>query len=230
MSPTSYHCSTPRCGTKVQKNHRCKSPFPELLICYLREVHHLGHAFLAVAPAEFRFGAIIADGVRGGRERYLPLPMRAGVAFHREVDYRTDRHPAFRRARERLRPTMGRYAGIFVDLWLDATLGENWATLSSESLSTFLQELRSTIHTYQSYGPPSWQGFFKAATETDLLYRFASYEGMCRHIETFIERRRLPISPREATATLCALQGELEPILLHFWKDAITWRKTYTPL
>ena len=125
---------------------------------------------------------------------------------------------------------MGRYAGIFIDLWLDATLGENWSTLSSEPLSTFLQELRSTIYTYQSYGPPSWQGFLKAATETDLLYRFASYEGMCLHIETFIQRRRLPISPREAVATLRSLQGELEPILLQFWKDAIGWRKTYNSL
>ncbi len=203
-------------------------PLPELVICYLRRVHHLGHAFLAVAPAEFRFGAIIADGIRGDRERHLPLPMRAGIAFHREIDYRTDRHPAFRRAREQLRPAMGRYAGIFVDLWLDATLGENWSTLSSESLSAFLQELRSTISTYQGYGPPSWQGFFKAATETDLLYHFASYEGMGHHIETFIQRRRLPISPREATATLRSLQRELEPILLEFWKDAVTWRKTYT--
>ena len=199
-------------------------------IPYLREVHHLGHAFLAVAPPAFRFGAIIADGVRGEREKDLPPPIQAGIAFHREIDYKTDRHPAFRQARERLRPALGRYAGVFVDLWLDATLGENWSAFSPEPLATFLQELRSAISAYRGYGPPSWQNFFEAATETDLLYRFASYEGMCRHIETFIQRRRIPISPREATSTLLALQDELELLFIHFWRDAMAWRKTYEPL
>ncbi len=192
-------------------------------------VHHLGHAFLAVAPEAFRFGAVIADGVRGERERLLPPLIRAGIVFHREVDYRTDRHPAFREARTLLRPAFGRYAGIFVDLWLDATLGENWNAFSPDPLSTFLEELRAAIQAYRDYGPPSWQGFFDAVTQTNLLVRFASYEGMQTHLVTFLERRRIPIHPVDAISTLSQFQAALEPLLMDFWAEARTWRQTYLP-
>ncbi len=190
-------------------------------------VHHLGHAFLAVAPEAFRFGAVIADGVRSEREKLLPPLIRAGVAFHREVDYRTDRHPAFQKARALLRPAFGRYAGIFVDLWLDATLGENWSAFSQEPLSTFLEELRAAIQAYRDYGPPSWQGFFDAVVRTDLLARFASYEGMKAHLVTFLRRRPIPIEPVEAISTLSRFHKELEPLLLDFWAEANTWRQAY---
>jgi len=193
-------------------------------------MHHLGHAFLAVAPEAFRFGALIADGVRGEREKRLPPPIWAGIAFHREVDYRTDRHPAFQKARALLRPALGRYAGIFVDLWLDATLGENWSTFSQEPLSSFLENIRSAIQAYRHYGPPSWQVFFDAVVRTDLLARFATYEGMQAHLVTFLQRRRIPIEPVEAISTLARLHKELEPLLLDFWAEAHTWRQAYPTL
>ncbi len=227
MSLTSYHCSAQRCTVKVQNQSIGSSSSQKSYVPYFGEVHHLGHAFLAVAPSAFRFGAIIADGVRGEREKQLPSAIRAGIAFHREIDLRTDRHLAFRRARVLLRPTFGRYAGVFLDLWLDAALGENWSLLSADPLASFLSDIQTAICTHRKHGPPSWQGFFEAATQTDLLYQFASYEGMCAHMVTFIERRRLPVSPQVAVHAFRSFQSELEPLLLQFWREALAWRRTY---
>ncbi len=188
-------------------------------------MHHLGHTALALAPPPFRFGALIADGVRAAREALLPPLIRAGVAFHREIDWKTDHHPAFLEARAMLREPLGRYAGIFVDLWLDSVLGENWTRWQKQPLEEFIQELRQTVHTYEAYGPPSWQAFFHALVSSDLLHAFASYAGMLQHIERFAERRRIPLEASVIQRTLEQHHPALEPLLTAFWNEAIHWQK-----
>jgi acyl carrier protein phosphodiesterase len=206
-----------------------RSPSEFLPFVSLPEVHHLGHTFLAKGEAAFQFGALIADGVKGAREKLLPAPIAAGVAFHRQIDWQTDRHPAFRQARALLRPALGRYAGVFVDLWLDATLGENWSALSTSPFPTFIEALQEAIRAYRHYGPPTWEAFFQAATETDLFYRFASYEGMSKHIYDFISRRHLPLSPALVVHTLHACQPQLESLLMAFWQEARHWQPSTPP-
>lgn len=188
-------------------------------------MHHLGHTALAVAPPAFRFGALIADGVRPAREAILPPAIKAGVAFHREVDWKTDHHPAFIEARALLRKSLGRYAGVFVDLWLDSVLGENWSRWQKQPLSEFFQALRQAVQSYKAYGPPSWQAFFQALVNSDLLEKFSRYAGMLAHVARFIERRRLPLDPTIVQKALERHHPALEPLLIAFWDEAISWQK-----
>ncbi|GIV24925.1 MAG: hypothetical protein KatS3mg026_0617 [Bacteroidia bacterium] len=190
-------------------------------------MHHLGHVFLAVGPPPFQFGAFIADGVRGAAFHALPPAVQAGVAFHRWVDWQTDRHAAFRAARALLRPYAGRYAGLIVDLWLDVTLGRHWGTfLPEEPLPTFAERfVRETIRPWRAYAPSSWGPLLQALEEENLLERFGSPEGMKAHLLRFIARRGLPLQPHQVLEGLQRHAEELEELLTAFWNEAHQWRR-----
>ncbi|MCS7161844.1 MAG: ACP phosphodiesterase [Bacteroidia bacterium] len=191
-------------------------------------MHHLGHLFLAEGPPAFQFGAFIADGVRGSFLDSLPSLVKEGVRFHRWVDWQTDRHPAFQAARRLLRPLAGRYAGLLVDFWLDVVLGENWAHFSpNQPFEAFEQHfIQKVLLPHRLWAPPSWQDFLQRLVEQHLLRQFAQYESMLQHIEHFIRRRRLPLSPEQVRTELRRYQAPLAEILQTFWTDALAWRRT----
>lgn len=191
-------------------------------------MHHLGHLFLAPAPPAFQFGAFIADGVRSATVESLPLPIQAGIRFHRWVDWQTDRHPAFLAARRLLRPYAGRYAGLIIDLWLDVILGENWAHFSPiEPLGDFAERfIKETLHPRMAYMPTSWGPFVAALQEENLLLRFATRSGMLLHLERFIQRRGLPLIGEGVRVGIQTHEEELERLLLAFWQEAYLWRST----
>ncbi|MCS7188282.1 MAG: hypothetical protein RMJ66_01260 [Bacteroidia bacterium] len=191
-------------------------------------MHHLGHIFLAKSPPAFRFGAFIADGVRQKQLTELPPLIQAGIHFHRWVDWQTDRHPAFLAARRLLRDTAGRYAGLIVDMWLDATLGENWASFSpDESLTEFEDRfIQECLKTYCAWAPPHWNDFIERLSIYHLLQLFGRYEGMKNHIFQYIQRRRLPLNPSIILAGIEEKEQVLTPLLIRFWEDAQKWAHT----
>lgn len=190
-------------------------------------MHHLGHIFLAKGPPPFQFGAFIADGVRRQTFEKLPSEIQLGVRFHRWVDWQTDRNPAFLAARRLLRPVAGRYAGLIVDLWLDAVLGSLWMELSPEEpLTSFAERfVRETLEPYWAWLPPSWNDFAEALRTQSLLVRFGEFSSMTLHIEHFVQRRRLPIDPQSLRFHLEAQQVPLLRLLQGFWREAVAWQR-----
>lgn len=190
-------------------------------------MHHLGHIFLAEAPAGFQFGAFIADGIRGKRLEELPYEMQLGVYFHRWVDWQTDRHPAFQAMRGLLRSVAGRYAGLIADLWLDVGLGYFWTKLTTESLIELEERFRVEIlPAYEKWAPPAWTSFLHSLKNEKLLLRFASAEGMRQHLRRFIERRSLPLDSDQIEKALLLTEETLFSHLWHFWREAVSWRST----
>ncbi|MCX7606375.1 MAG: ACP phosphodiesterase [Bacteroidia bacterium] len=179
-------------------------------------------------PPPFRFGAFIADGVKGKREEALPPLIQKGIQYHRWVDWQTDRHPAFLSARRHLRPVAGKYAGLFVDLWLDAILGEAWESFHpAESLADFEERfLRETLYPHRKWAPATWVEFLQALEKEHLLLRFARFSGMALHIERFIHRRRLPIDASIVINFLESTNEILISLLLPFWQEACTWKQS----
>lgn len=189
-------------------------------------MHHLGHIFLAEAPPAFQFGAFIADGVSRQTFEKLPSEIQLGVRFHRWVDWQTDRQPTFLAARRLLRPAAGRYAGLIIDLWLDAVLGALWSELNpTDSLEAFTERfLKETLLPHLAWLPPSWGDFAAALLRQNLLRQFGDFAGMAAHIERFVQRRRLPIDPHLIRAHLEAQQAPLFALLSEFWREAVRWR------
>lgn len=207
------------------KQVACAWPSKELHLS--AEMHHLGHIYLAEGPPAFQFGAFIADGIRNPHLAQLPELIQLGVRFHRWVDWQTDRHPAFLAARRLLRPAAGRYAGLIVDLWIDATLGESWEKYTSEPLDSFEARFqKEVLDPYWSWLPPSWYDFAEALKKERLLLSFGSYAGMLEHIVRFIRRRSLPLDFTQIQQALIAHQQTLEELLQSFWQEAQGWRHT----
>ncbi|GIV22357.1 MAG: ACP phosphodiesterase [Bacteroidia bacterium] len=190
-------------------------------------MHHLGHIYLAEGPPAFQFGAFIADGIRNPQLAQLPPLMQLGVRFHRWVDWQTDRHPSFLVARRLLRPVAGRYAGLIVDLWLDAALGQAWERHAPEPLETFAARFqKETLEPHWRWLPLSWHTFAEALKKEHLLLSFGSYAGMLEHIARFIRRRQLPLDFVQIQQTLLVQQQALEELLQGFWQEAQEWRHT----
>lgn len=189
-------------------------------------MHHLGHIFLAKAPPAFQFGAFIADGVRAARYKELPSLIQKGVQYHRWIDWQTDRHPAFLQARRLLVPAAGRYAGLVVDLWLDAVLGENWALFCHEPLPLYEKRFREEVlRPYKRYAPETWALFLRRMERENLLQTFGSYAGMRTYMRSYVQRRNLPLAV-EAVEEALQTHGELlHQTLLAFWREAVGWQR-----
>ncbi|MCS6790295.1 MAG: ACP phosphodiesterase [Bacteroidia bacterium] len=189
-------------------------------------MHHLGHIFLAKSPPAFRFGAFIADGVRGMQYKELPLLIQKGVQYHRWIDWRTDQHPAFLRARRLLAPAAGKYAGLIVDLWLDAVLGENWSLFAHEPLPLYEARFRKEVLLpHKDHAPESWKPFLQRMQEENLLQTFGSYGGMSTYMRSYIQRRSLPLSVESIEGALQAHAEAIQQTLLDFWREAVYWQR-----
>ena len=76
---------------------------------------------------EIIVGNFIGDSVKGkaAYENY-PEKVRTGIDIHREIDYYSDIHPAFKKGVKRLYPNYGKYASIIMDIYYDHILASNW--------------------------------------------------------------------------------------------------------
>jgi acyl carrier protein phosphodiesterase len=72
----------------------------------------------------------------------ISLPaLRQGVLLHRAIDTYTDGHPAMRTGKALLRPEVGKYAPVVLDVYLDFLLFDHWAAFVRVPFTDFEQEV-----------------------------------------------------------------------------------------
>ncbi|MDP2721660.1 MAG: ACP phosphodiesterase [Bacteroidales bacterium] len=106
-------------------------------------MNFLAHAHLSGNNDEILFGNFIADGVKGRQmENYRP-DIVDGIRLHRAIDQFTDSHSIVKNSIHLVKPSMGRYAGVAVDIFYDHFLASGWAAYSETDLVDF------SMHVYK---------------------------------------------------------------------------------
>ncbi|MFA5419699.1 MAG: ACP phosphodiesterase [Bacteroidales bacterium] len=106
-------------------------------------MNFLAHAHLSGNNDEILFGNFIADGVKGRRIENYSQGIVNGIRLHRAIDQFTDSHSIVKNSIHLVKPTMGRYAGVAVDIFYDHFLASGWAAYSESDLVDF------SLHVYK---------------------------------------------------------------------------------
>ena len=105
-----------------------------------RPMNFLAHLLLAAEDDDAQLGAVLPDVVRGRLPGDLSPRVMASVDLHRRIDAFTDTHPAMGCSVARLRPELGRFAGIVMDVWYDHLLATQWDEHHAAPLPQFIDD------------------------------------------------------------------------------------------
>ena len=182
-------------------------------------MNHLAHIYLAGDDEELVIGNYIADYLRGNNFNTLPPKIIEGVYMHRKIDTFTDEHPKFREATKLIRPTIGKYAGVAVDIYFDYFLAQNWKSFHNSSLPDFADSVYSLIERQWVHIPDKGRRFYTYMVAHNLLYKYGEMETINRVFSGINSRTKFESNLDKAGILLESNKQELEDLFLDFFQD-----------
>ena len=182
-------------------------------------MNHLAHIYLAGDDEELVIGNYIADYLRGNNFNTLPPKIIEGIYMHRKIDTFTDEHPKFREATKLIRPTIGKYAGVAVDIYFDYFLAQNWKSFHNSSLPDFADSVYSLIERQWLHIPDKGRRFYTYMVAHNLLYKYGEMETINRVFNGINSRTKFESNPDKAGILLASNTQELEDLFLDFFQD-----------
>lgn len=193
-------------------------------------MNHLAHALLSGPEVTLRVGGMMGDFVRGAVDPTLPVGIQRGIALHRAIDTFTDRHEEIRAARTAFEPPFRRYAGIFIDIWLDHLLARDFARWSATPLQDFSDDLVRALCTHDAMLPDSLRRFLGYMQAHDLPAAYAD-RAMIGDVLRGVSARLTRENPvAHGLIEITRLEPVLEATFDRFFPQLIafssTWRRS----
>lgn len=139
---------------------------------------------------EAMLGALLPDLIRGPLPKGLSPRLIQAVELHRRVDRLTDVHPIFEQTRQRLRPAMGRYAGVLTDIAYDHALHQRWHREQPGSTPTKLALFYDRLSAHPRRLHPQHHTPFRHLIEQDWLGQPATRDGLLLNLHRLSEYLR----------------------------------------
>lgn len=155
-------------------------------------MNYLAHLALSGTNHEIIMGNYAGDFKKGrlSGQNYLNLPedYLKGLHLHRVIDSFTDTHQVVREAREMLHRSIGRSAGVAIDIIFDHFLAIDFELYYHEKLSTFAQRMYRLIVENEKLIPVEMRPFSDALTRNQWLTEYALISGMERTFNSMAKR------------------------------------------
>jgi len=157
-----------------------------------QNMNFLAHIYLSGENEQLMVGNFIGDYVKGKNYNKYPSPIKEGILLHRQIDFFTDNHSNFRKAKQLLVAEFGLYSGIIVDLLYDHLLAKNWNKYSNLSLRSFTKRTHAILLSNFWHLPKRVQGFLPVLIQNRRLESYATKEGMHKSLDTMSRYTSLP--------------------------------------
>ena len=170
---------------------------------------------------------------KGDPFKTYAAPIANGIVLHRWIDSYADTAPEARAARAAIRPILGQFSGVGVDLLYDHFLAKNFAQLHPEiALEEFVEAAQSDLLNRTVEMPARSQRFLHAMVAHDWLVEYGSREGMlnvCRSMDARLEQRLQTSGPlhRLFEAADAAGFDDLEASFEPFWMRIQTEARSF---
>lgn len=155
-------------------------------------MNFLAHALLAGDEPALIVGGVVGDWIKGPLPGALPDDLAQGVALHRAIDSFAETHPAFQQSRTRISAARRRYAGVFVDIFYDHLLAQNWATLDGRPLADYCATVYALVENRLPELPASGHAALRLMASEDWLSSYARIEGIADVLARMSRRARQP--------------------------------------
>ena len=184
-------------------------------------MNFLAHIYLSGEDEKLMVGNFIGDYVKGKNYENYPSPIKEGILLHRQVDYFTDKHPYFRKAKKLVVEEFGLYSGIVIDLFFDYFLAKNWNKYSDINLRSFTKRAHAILLTNFFHLPKRVQGFLPFLIQNRRLESYATVSGIYKSLETMSRYTSLPEKAEVAKSILIQNIYALEEYFTAFFSDII---------
>lgn len=153
-------------------------------------MNYLAHCYLAFGNPEWLVGQFIADDVKGRKYQDYTEGVSQGIILHRHVDHFTDTWPGCLEIRALLRPELGLFSGVALDVFFDHILALEWASHSDQERAEFIQTTYKTLSNYEEIMSEKRRYLFRKMVEADWLGRYHQPEGIALTLTQM--SRRIP--------------------------------------
>lgn len=120
-------------------------------------MNYLAHLALSGGIEEVLAGNIIEDFITGRiehpRNAFLTEELIVGVKLHRLIDTFTDTNENVTNCKRLFYDSIGKYAGIVVDIFFDHFLIKNWSQFYETSLDDFCKNVYEVLPRYRTFYP-----------------------------------------------------------------------------
>ena len=175
----------------------------------------LAHILLSKKEIEYQLGNLLADPLKGKSWEGASPSFMEGLAMHKAIDRFTDTHPIVSRSKRRL-GAKGHLKGVVIDILYDHFLAAGWADYVDISLSDFLETFYSNAAAAVQVYPDEPKAFVEALVLSDILAKYAGFDGFISTLQRLDKRFSARIRAREfAESHVCAVAAEYE----HLKKD-----------
>lgn len=182
-------------------------------------MNYLAHILLSGEDRKKQIGNFIGDAVKGNDYNNYPSGIRSGILMHRAIDNFTDNHPAVRRAVRSLRPHLGRYSGVVLDIYFDYLLASRFEEFSDIPLGRFSRRFYGTLMSHYRYLPPRMKRFMWHFIGSGRLGRYAYKKGIRESLDIMVHVGRLHINVDSAMEYLTEYEDELWQLFLPFFRE-----------
>lgn len=190
-------------------------------------MNFLAHAYLSFNHPQIIVGNMISDFVKGNKKFDYPKNIQNGIDLHRKIDTFTDTHPQTKLAKKILNPSVGLYAGAFVDVVYDYFLANNSTYFADEiALQNFAKKIYIILEEYKSTVPPSFEKVMPSMTSNNWLFNYKFEYGVQRSFEGLYRRAKyLTPSDNQAYKAFINNKDILEGYANIFLNDVVSYTK-----
>lgn len=153
-------------------------------------MNYLAHFYLAFDDPDLLLGQFLGDYVKGSKYNAYSEKIKQGILLHRFIDYSTDSSEQTQSIRDILRPELGRYSGIALDVYFDHFLAINWNRFHKSSLETFASRVYSQLTSRQEFLDEKMIFLLENMEKYNWLIRYREPEGIEKTLREM--SRRMP--------------------------------------
>jgi acyl carrier protein phosphodiesterase len=156
-------------------------------------MNYLAHQFLSGNNEGLRIGNFVGDMVKGHKWQTYPTAIQHGILLHRSIDDFTDHNQTVKEAVSLLKPDLGRYSAIALDIFFDHFLAKQWNEFMNNSLDLFAQETYSIMNKNIAQMPPETAYMLKFMETQNWLYNYQFIAGIEKTMNGMSRRANQPL-------------------------------------
>lgn len=151
-------------------------------------MNFLAHFYLSQQDENLLVGNFIADSVKGRQYENFKPEVARGIMMHRFIDDFMDQHPTVKQSKDLIRPAMGKYTPVVMDVFYDYFLARHWIEYADVSLINFSEYVYETLFTHIDIMPERNKHILKYMSQHNWLVSYSTLPGIGKALSGMSKR------------------------------------------
>lgn len=148
----------------------------------------MAHTFLSFSKEPLVYGQFIADDVKGKQWMEYDREVQKGILLHRFIDDYTDQHALVLGLKRQLHPSLGKFAGVALDVLFDHVLSQRWQDYSQEPRTEWIKRTYSLLNERKNEMTEKRQFILNKMMEHDWMNMYHTPEGTSQILQQMSRR------------------------------------------